>query len=102
MKKLPEVRFELIEFNNVRRDRGKSAAKISETQQRVLQLLNKGLPAQLSRGSAVEIDRKRVCNLDTMRALVRLGYAKQITSPPMWMSTEIGRQISPQTDQEKL
>ncbi|WP_346798095.1 hypothetical protein R5M92_04240 [Halomonas sp. Bachu 37] len=66
---------------------------LSPAQQRVMRWLSQGWAARLSHGSAVEINGERVCNLDTMTVLVRLGLAERESRPPYWVATGEGRKL---------
>lgn len=57
--------------------------------------LSQGWGARTYCGNAVEINGERVCNVDTMTVLVRLGLAERETQPPCWIATEEGRKLSP-------
>lgn len=69
--------------------------KLTKAQQRVMDWLSQGWGARVSHGAAVEINGTRVCNVDTMATLVRLGLAERETRAPYWMATEAGRMFSP-------
>lgn len=69
--------------------------KLTKAQQRVMDWLSQGWGARVSHGAAVEINGTRVCNVDTMTTLVRLGLAERETRAPYWMATEAGRMLSP-------
>lgn len=73
----------------------KVAPKLSQAQEKVMQWLSQGWGARVSHGNAVEINGDRVCNVDTMAALVRLGLAERESRPPYWMATAEGRKLSP-------
>lgn len=47
--------------------------KLSPAQERVMEWLNGGWDAHTYSGAAIEINGQRVCNLDTMEALIRKG-----------------------------
>lgn len=69
--------------------------KLSPAQQRVMLWLSQGWGARVSHGSAVEINGKRVCNVDTMTALARMKLVERETRAPYWMATAEGRKLSP-------
>lgn len=69
--------------------------KLSPAQQKVMLWLSQGWSARVSHGSAVEINGKRICNVDTMTALVRLGLVERDSQPPYWMATAEGMKLSP-------
>lgn len=47
--------------------------QLTSAQARVMEWLSQGWSARVSHGSAVEVNGERMCNVDTMAALVRLG-----------------------------
>lgn len=57
--------------------------------------LSQGWSARVSSECAVEINGERICNVDTMATLVRLGLAERETRAPCWMATPEGRKLSP-------
>lgn len=65
-------------------------AKLSEAQQRVLKWLGKRWTAMPGQGAAIMLNGKRLCNVDTMQALNRLGYAER-DGNGCWNATEAGR-----------
>jgi hypothetical protein len=69
--------------------------KLTDAQQRVMLWLSQGWGARVSHGSAVEVNGKRICNVDTMSALERLGLVERESRPPYWMATAEGRKLSP-------
>lgn len=69
--------------------------KLSPAQKKVMVWLSQGWGARVSHGNAVEINGERICNVDTMTALVRLGLAERESRPPYWMATAEGRKLSP-------
>lgn len=64
----------------------------SDAQRRVMKWLTKGWRAHCVRGSAVEINGERVCNLDTIIALKKRGI---VSNETRWtyMATELGREM---------
>lgn len=69
--------------------------KLTSTQLRVMHWLSQGWGARVSSGSAVEVNGERICNVDTMTSLVRMGLAERETRAPYWMATAEGRKLSP-------
>ena len=69
--------------------------KLTQAQKRVMHWLSQGWGARVSSGSAVEINGERICNVDTMGVLVRLGLAERESRPPYWIATPEGRKLSP-------
>lgn len=82
--------------------RAKAAPKLSPAQKRVMHWLSQGWGARVSHGNAVEINGDRVCNVDTMATLVRLGLAERESRPPYWMATAEGRKLSPNYRPEQI
>lgn len=68
--------------------------KLTQAQARVMKWLSQKWSARVSHGSAVEINGQRVCNVDTMTALERLGLVKRELSG-YWEATPEGRKFSP-------
>lgn len=70
-----------------------TALKLSVAQQRVMSCLGKGWSGLPGGGSAVLVNGKRMCNVDTMTALKRAGLVKQ-DEQRCWIATEEGKQIA--------
>lgn len=69
--------------------------KLTPAQQKVMHWLSQEWGARVSSGAAVEINGERICNIDTMTVLVRLGLAERESRPPYWMATAEGRKLNP-------
>ncbi|EMG2117391.1 hypothetical protein IPC1147_32895 [Pseudomonas aeruginosa] len=69
--------------------------KLSPAQQRVMLWLSQGWGARVSHGAAVEVNGERICNIDTMMTLTRLGLVERETRKPYWVATAEGRKLSP-------
>lgn len=69
--------------------------KLSPVQKKVMTWLSQGWSARISSGSAVEINGKRACNVDTMTVLARLGLVERESRHPLWVSTDKGKKLSP-------
>ena len=67
--------------------------KLSEAQRRVLKWVGKGWHGQPGSGSAVMVNGARICNVDTMSTLRRLGYVSQDGSG-CWHATDAGKTIT--------
>jgi len=67
-------------------------AKLTEAQQRVMSWIGKGWTARRSHGTVIEVNGKRVCNVDTMMALSRMGLAQQ-EQEGTWAATDSGRNL---------
>jgi hypothetical protein len=52
-------------------------AKLTEAQKRVMSWIGKGWSARRSHGTVIEVNGERICNVDTMMALSRMGLAQQ-------------------------
>lgn len=72
-----------------------AALKLSPAQKKVMHMLSQGWPARVSHGSAVEVNGERICNVDTMTVLVRLGLVERESQAPYWVATAEGRKLSP-------
>lgn len=77
------------------------ATKLSPAQKKVMHWLSQGWGARVSHGSAVEINGERVCNVDTMTALMRLGLVERESQAPYWVATAEGRKLSPSYSHDK-
>ena len=69
--------------------------KLSPAQARIMQWLSQGWGARVSHGAAVEINGERVCNVDTMASLSRMGLVERKSQHPCWVATDEGRKLSP-------
>lgn len=67
--------------------------KLSEAQKRVLKWIGKGWHGQPGVGSAVMVNGQRICNVDTMSTLRRMGYVQQ-DGDGCWRVTDAGRSIT--------
>lgn len=70
------------------------APKLSKVQSKVMLWLSQGWGARVSHGFAVEINGKRVCNVETMTVLVRKGLVVR-TDDGYWHATPEGKKLSP-------
>ena len=64
--------------------------KLSETQRKVLKWLGHGWAGQPGVGSAIMVNGKRICNVDTMMSLQRAGYVEE-DSQRCWKATSSGK-----------
>ncbi|MPQ69244.1 hypothetical protein [Pseudomonas sp. MWU12-2323] len=69
--------------------------QLTSAQARVMDWLNQGWSARVSNGSAVEVNGKRICNVDTMAALVRFGLVSRDSGSGYWNATDAGKKIRP-------
>ncbi len=67
--------------------------KLSEAQRRVMTWLGKGWEAQPGAGSALMVNGRRICNIDTMTTLARAGMVQR-DDKSCWKATEAGRSIA--------
>lgn len=66
--------------------------ELTEAQRRVMSWIGKGWQARRSHGSAIEVNSQRVCNIDTMMALYRKGFAQQ-AADGTWTATDSGKNL---------
>lgn len=69
--------------------------KLTDAQKRVLRWLGKGWSAQPAGGAAWTVNGKRICNTDTLAALLRAGLVEQ-DACRCWQATEAGRDVTAQ------
>lgn len=74
---------------------------LSEAQRRVLKWLGYGWKSEPGAGIAIHVNGKRVCNVDTMFALQRMGLVEQLSDHGLklvgqWRATEAGSQLTRQ------
>lgn len=69
--------------------------QLTDAQKRVLKWIGHGLRTSLGAGSALMVNGKRVCNLDTMKALQRAGLVSEV-QPGCWAATEQGPAVTEQ------
>lgn len=74
-------------------DSTEQGVKLTATQSRVMRWMSHSWRANLQHGAAVYINGKRVCNIDTMTALERLGLVVK-DSRWTWQATTAGRNWS--------
>ena len=67
---------------------GKKA--LTAPQKRVMEWMSKGWPATMNNGNSIDINGKRVCNIDTVTALIRAGLVVK-DGQWSWKATEAGR-----------
>lgn len=65
---------------------------LTDAQKRVMSWIGKGWTARRSYGAAIEVNGKRVCNVDTMMALYRKGFAQQ-AQDGTWAATDSGKNL---------
>lgn len=75
--------------------------KLTEAQSRVLKWLGHGWESEPGSGMAIHVNGKRICNVDTMSALSRLGLVEQSEvdgrkSVGQWKATQAGRELAAQ------
>ena len=69
------------------------SVRLSPTQQRVMKWLGKGWRTEPAAGSALNVNGKRICNLDTLNALQRLGLVNRL-EPGVWEASTLGRNVT--------
>lgn len=73
--------------------------KLTEAQRRVLKWLGHGWESEPGAGMAIHVNGQRICNVDTMVALSRLGFVEQKMTGGHkavgeWKATQAGRDIT--------
>ena len=68
---------------------------LTEAQTRVMKWIGNGWSTEPGDGSAVLVNGHRICNVDTMMALYRLGLASK-DDRGCWSATESGKTITAQ------
>lgn len=73
--------------------------KLSDAQTRVMKWLGKGWTSVPGSGTAIHVNGKRVCNVDTMCALERLGLVEQMVihgrkAIGQWHATPAGKELT--------
>lgn len=74
--------------------------KLTSAQVRVMKWLSGGWVAEPGAGSAVMVNGSRICNVDTMQALYRAGYATR-DDKGSWRATPSGLALRDLLDQPK-
>ncbi len=69
--------------------------QLSEAQKRVMKWLGKGWTAEPGNGASLKINGERICNLDTMMALYRMGLAQK-DDRGSWTATASGKTFTEQ------
>lgn len=64
--------------------------KLTEPQKRVMEWMSKGWPATMNNGNSIDINGKRVCNIDTITALIKAGLVEE-DGRWCWKATAAGR-----------
>ncbi len=70
-----------------------AAAKLTEAQKRVMKWIGRGWTAQPGAGSAIMVNGARICNVDTMMALCRVGLASK-DEFGHWVATPSGEALT--------
>lgn len=73
--------------------------KLSSAQSRVMQWLGNGWTSEPGAGMAIKVNGKRICNVDTMFALKRMGLVEQIMvngreAVGQWQATVDGKALA--------
>lgn len=64
--------------------------KLTAAQQTVMEWMSKGWPATMNGRNSIEINGKRVCNIDTITVLIRVGLV-EADGRWQWKATAAGR-----------
>lgn len=73
--------------------------KLTDAQIRVMRWLSRGWEAEPGAGSAVMVNGARICNVDTMQALYRAGFATR-DNQGCWRATPSGLALRDRLRQE--
>ena len=68
-------------------------AKLTTAQRRVMSWLGKGWTGRPAYGSVIEVNGQRICNVDTMMALQRMGLVEK-DKDGQWAATENGKKLA--------
>lgn len=76
-----------------------SKVKLTDAQRRVMKWLGHGWETEPGAGTAIHVNGKRICNVDTMTALERYGFVEQMTLggrklAGQWKATSAGKSIT--------
>lgn len=66
--------------------------KLSSAQRRVMSWVGKGWHGHVGAGSAVLVNGKRICNIDTMMSLMRAGLVTK-DDQGCWSATDLGKKL---------
>jgi len=66
--------------------------KLTQAQMKILRLIAGGFEANRGKGSAVVVDNRKICNIDTMTSLIKKGVLEQIEGG--WALTQDGSAIA--------
>lgn len=64
--------------------------KLTDAQKRVMKWIGRGWQTEPGAGSAIHVNGKRICNVDTMMSLQRLGLASKVDEYH-WAATPAGK-----------
>jgi len=88
-------------MGGVKKEKDMAEPKLSEAQRRVMKWLGYGWTSEPGAGMAIHVNGKRLCNVDTLMALKRLGLVEQLDGPGpngklvgQWKATEEGRALT--------
>lgn len=73
--------------------------KLTDAQRRVMKWLGYGWESEPGAGMAIHVNGQRICNVDTLSALERMGLVEQKVLAGRklvgeWKATEAGRQLA--------
>lgn len=66
--------------------------KLTQAQMKILRLIAGGFEANRGKGSAVVVDNRKICNIDTMTSLIKKGVLAQTEDG--WALTQDGSAIA--------
>ena len=77
----------------------KNKTKLSEAQRRVMKWLGYGWVSEPGSGMAIHVNGKRICNVDTLFALKRMGLVEQVVFNGIeqigeWKATQSGHDLT--------
>jgi hypothetical protein len=73
--------------------------KLSDAQKRVMKWLGKGWTSVPGGGMSIHVNGARICNVDTLKPLERMGLVEQLTQDGhklvgQWQATQAGKNLT--------
>lgn len=73
--------------------------KLTDAQKRVMKWLGKGWTSEPGAGTSIHVNGSRICNVDTLKALERLGLVEQRSTNGRklvgeWQATQAGKDLT--------
>ncbi|MDR9836926.1 MULTISPECIES: hypothetical protein [Herbaspirillum] len=73
--------------------------KLTDAQKRVMKWLGNGWPSEPGPGASIHVNGSRICNVDTLNALERLGLVEQraVDGKKLlgeWQATQAGKNLT--------